>query len=207
MKIAPQGFGGIRSNAQLFHPTKVLLVAITLDAVYTFDYEISLMLITIIGQGLQFSIPLSPLQGVCNQWWLSFTLDPHSLLQMGIYTLIASYMCAFRLFPWISCQSQQHFFTIPLECIRRVHMCWEAQSSLSPFPTPCGRNATWLAREALVWMDTPHELTIHLYHYHHLTCMKNAHQSWKNYKFYEIAATKTNCKKIKQNDEGKNNAL
>jgi hypothetical protein len=67
VKIAPQGFGGIRSNAQLFHPTKVLLVAITLDAVYTFDYEISLMLITIIGQGLQFSIPLSPLQGVCNQ--------------------------------------------------------------------------------------------------------------------------------------------
>jgi hypothetical protein len=44
----------------------VLLVVITLDAAYTFDYEISLMMITITDQGLQSSIALLPLQGMCN---------------------------------------------------------------------------------------------------------------------------------------------
>jgi hypothetical protein len=52
VKITPWGFGGTTTNAWLFHPTKVLLVAITLDAACTFIYEISLMMITIIGRGL-----------------------------------------------------------------------------------------------------------------------------------------------------------
>lgn len=52
-------------------------------------------------------------------------------------------------------------------------MCHEAQSSLSPFPTPCARNATCLVLEGLMWMDAPRALTTRLHHYHHLTCLKN----------------------------------
>jgi hypothetical protein len=60
------GFGGI-AIAWLFHVAKALLVVITFDAPYTLDYEFSLTIIMIIGQGLRSSIAFAPLQGVCNQ--------------------------------------------------------------------------------------------------------------------------------------------
>jgi len=65
-KVAPQEFGGTTTIIQLFRvtntllATNVLLVVITLPAPYTFDYEISLMMIAITGQGLQSSITLAP---------------------------------------------------------------------------------------------------------------------------------------------------
>jgi hypothetical protein len=49
----------------------------------TLDYENFLTTVPIIGQGLWSSIVLAPLQDMCNQWWLNFTLDPHNLLQNG----------------------------------------------------------------------------------------------------------------------------
>jgi hypothetical protein len=61
------GFGGT-TIVWLFHVAKVgLLAVITLNVPYTFDYEISLTIIMIIGQGLRSSIIFAPLQGVCNQ--------------------------------------------------------------------------------------------------------------------------------------------
>jgi hypothetical protein len=60
------GFGGT-AIAWLFHVAKALLVIITFDAPYTLDYEISLTIIMIIGQGLRSSIAFAPLQSVCNQ--------------------------------------------------------------------------------------------------------------------------------------------
>ncbi len=73
VKVAPQGFGGTTTTIQLFRATNTLfatnalLVVITLATPYTFDYEISLMMITINGQGLLFSITLAPSGGVWNQ--------------------------------------------------------------------------------------------------------------------------------------------
>jgi hypothetical protein len=34
-------------------------------------------------------------------------------------------------------------------------------------------------------------------------CSRQCHQSWKNFKIYEIVMIKAKCKKIKPNDEGK----
>ncbi len=73
VKVTPQGFGGTINIVQLFRATNTLLATnalldvITLAAPYTFDYEISLMMITITGQGLLFSITLTPSRGVWNQ--------------------------------------------------------------------------------------------------------------------------------------------
>jgi hypothetical protein len=57
-----------------------------------------------------------------NDNWVSLWI-PKIYCNMGIYTLITFCCYLFQLFPSISCQFQQPFIVIPLECTKRVHIC------------------------------------------------------------------------------------
>lgn len=69
----------------LVWPTHLLLLMHLLATIIfltpcTFNYEISLTIVTITSQGLCFSIAFMPSQGMCNQWPLNHF---HYLLQHG----------------------------------------------------------------------------------------------------------------------------